>query len=46
LDEKLLAQLWSASQALETLAKMKKVPPAEEIPLCAACSLVAFCGHD
>mgnify|MGYP005638735681 FL=1 len=46
LDEKLLAQLWSASEQLETLAKTAKIPSAKAIPLCIACSLVAFCGHD
>jgi CRISPR-associated exonuclease Cas4 len=41
-----LQRLWDASERLEALAQQMEVPPARRIPLCASCSLAAFCGFD
>lgn len=41
-----LERLWRASERLEALAVRDDVPPGPRIPLCLACSLAMFCGHD
>jgi len=41
-----LERLWHASERLEALAVRDDVPPGPRIPLCLACSLAMFCGHD
>ncbi len=46
LDEAQLQSLWVSSERLEVLAHQQEVPVAKKIPLCASCSLAAFCGHD
>jgi CRISPR-associated exonuclease Cas4 len=46
LDERRLQSLWESSERLETLAAQTTVPVARKIPLCATCSLAAFCGYD
>lgn len=46
LDAERLRSLWESSERLEALAAQTEVPPARKIPLCATCSLAAFCGHD
>lgn len=46
LDDLRMQQLWESSERLEQLAEQTSVPSAKPIPLCASCSLAAFCGHD
>ncbi|ADE15989.1 protein of unknown function DUF83 [Nitrosococcus halophilus Nc 4] len=46
LDEARMQQLWESSERLERLAQQTQVPSAKRIPLCASCSLAAFCGYD
>lgn len=46
LDAERLQSLWASSERLEALAAQLAVPKAPKIPLCATCSLAAFCGHD
>lgn len=46
LDAERLESLWRASDRLEALAKQQSVPPGRRLPLCASCSLAAFCGYD
>jgi CRISPR-associated exonuclease Cas4 len=46
LDVKQLENLWQSSEHLQALAQQQTVPTAKRIPLCASCSLAAFCGHD
>lgn len=46
LDEARMQRLWESSERLEQLARQTRVPSAKRIPLCASCSLAAFCGHD
>lgn len=46
LDAERLRSLWESSERLEVLAAQPEVPKAAKIPLCATCSLAAFCGHD
>ena len=46
LDENILERLWRASEELENISALNKVPEAFKIPLCKKCSLLAFCGFD
>jgi CRISPR-associated exonuclease Cas4 len=46
LDEARMQQLWESSERLERLAQQTQVPSDKRIPLCASCSLAAFCGYD
>lgn len=46
LDAERLDSLWAASERLEALARQQEIPKVPRIPLCATCSLAAFCGHD
>lgn len=46
LDEARLESLWQSAERLEVLSALNRPPVAPRIPLCASCSLAAFCRHD
>lgn len=46
LDACRLEKLWQASEKLEALYKMQRVPPATQTALCKTCSPAGFCGFD
>lgn len=46
LDDDRLHRLWNASEDLEHLAALERVPSVSRIPLCRTCSAASFCGFD
>lgn len=46
LDDDRLLRLWSASEELEQLAALERVPSVSRIPLCPTCSAASFCDFD